>query len=62
MLLFEYEKEYLYAWLMQISFELGVPIADQKKICKDCGEGHSEVCSMHGFRYVLAHSHTATGD
>ncbi|KAH3999425.1 hypothetical protein HBH98_087720 [Parastagonospora nodorum] len=37
-LLFEYEKEYLYVWLVWVSFELEVHSAEHEKICKDCGE------------------------
>lgn len=42
-LLFEYEKEYLYAWLVDVTFELGVYSAEKDHLCKDCGEGHREV-------------------
>lgn len=42
-LLLEYEKEYLYAWLVEVEFELGVYSPEKDRICKECGEGYREV-------------------
>lgn len=47
-LLFEYESEYLHAWLVEVEFELGVYYPQQEKICKECGDGHREVRLLYG--------------
>lgn len=47
-LLFEYESEYIHAWLVEVEFELGVYYPQQEKICKECGEGRREVRLLHG--------------
>jgi hypothetical protein len=44
-LLLEYEKEYLYAWLVEVEFALGVYSAEKDYLCKDCGEEYREVSS-----------------
>jgi hypothetical protein len=46
-LFFEYENEYLYAWLVEVEFALGVYYAQQEKICKGCGEEHRKVSLPH---------------
>jgi hypothetical protein len=42
-LLFEYQKEYLYVWLMWVTFELGVHSVNKEQFCRDCGEDYREV-------------------
>jgi hypothetical protein len=42
-LLLEYEKDYLYAWLKEVSFELGVYYTQQIKFCKECGDRFRQV-------------------
>tara|TARA_R110002003_G_scaffold124_3_gene11221 strand:- start:59924 stop:60631 length:708 start_codon:yes stop_codon:yes gene_type:complete len=42
-LLLEYEQEYIYAWLLEVTFELGTYYVNTEKICKGCGEIHQEV-------------------
>ncbi|KAF2029127.1 hypothetical protein EK21DRAFT_68303 [Setomelanomma holmii] len=39
----EYQKDYFYAWLVVVAFELGTYPVMEQKICKDCGEGNREV-------------------
>jgi hypothetical protein len=41
----EYEKEYLYAFFMEVTFELGTYYVDRDMICKDCGEKYRQVSS-----------------
>ncbi|KAF1842212.1 uncharacterized protein K460DRAFT_435543 [Cucurbitaria berberidis CBS 394.84] len=41
-LFLEYEKDYLFAWLLEVAFEYGTfPVAHQK-ICKECGDRFRE--------------------
>jgi hypothetical protein len=54
-LLFEYEKEYLYAWTLEVEFELEVHLALREKICKACGDGYREV-SLLSLNLALLHS------
>jgi hypothetical protein len=42
-LVFEYESEYIYVWLMDVTYELGVYSVEQEGFCGDCGEGEQEV-------------------
>lgn len=42
-LVLECEKEYLYAWLKEVDFELEVHWTVYKDFCRDCGERFSEV-------------------
>jgi hypothetical protein len=44
-LLFDYQKEYLYVWLMWVTFELGVYSANKEEFCRQCGEEQREVFS-----------------
>jgi hypothetical protein len=37
-LLLEYESEYMYVWLMDVTYELGVYSVEQEQFCGDCGE------------------------
>lgn len=39
----EYEKEYLYAWLVEVEFELQTYPAMHSKFCRECGERNSAV-------------------
>jgi hypothetical protein len=39
----EYEKEYLYAFFMEVGFDLGTYYVHLKKFCKDCGEEYRQV-------------------
>ncbi|KAH7388822.1 hypothetical protein BKA66DRAFT_558755 [Pyrenochaeta sp. MPI-SDFR-AT-0127] len=41
-LVFEYENDYLYAWLMEVEFELQTYPVILKEICKECGESFQE--------------------
>jgi hypothetical protein len=42
-LLLEYGKDYLYAWVKDVAFELGTYPVTNSRICKDCGEKYREV-------------------
>jgi hypothetical protein len=42
-LLLEYEKDYLYAWVKDVAFELGTYPVTNSRICKECGERFREV-------------------
>jgi hypothetical protein len=42
-LLLEYEKDYLYAWVKDVSFDLGTYPVTNQKICMECGEKFREV-------------------
>ena len=65
----EYEKDYLYAWLMEVEFELQVYPRLLNDICEECGERYSRVSHFRysyfsmsaqanaGFR-ILARKHT----
>jgi hypothetical protein len=46
-LLFEYQKEYFYVWLMWVTFELGVHSVKKERFCRDCGEEYREVKCQH---------------
>lgn len=39
----EYEKDYLYAWLMEVEFELETYPPIYSKFCKECGERYLKV-------------------
>lgn len=39
----EYEKDFLYAWLLEVAFGLGVCPADQDQFCKGCSEQSRQV-------------------
>jgi hypothetical protein len=49
-LLLEYESEYIYVWLMDVTYELGLYSVEQEMFCGDCGEGEREVNMSCGFR------------
>jgi hypothetical protein len=42
-LVLEFEAEYLYAWLVNVAFELGAYWDDEKKFCERCGEKFRKV-------------------
>jgi hypothetical protein len=42
-LLFEYEEDYLYIWVLAVDFELGLYDVSDHHICKDCGEKYRKV-------------------
>jgi hypothetical protein len=42
-LLFEYEEDYLYIWVLAVDFELGLYDVSDDHICKDCGENYRKV-------------------
>lgn len=42
-LAFGFEKDYLYAWLMLVEFELGSYPVMLNRLCKDCGERLQQV-------------------
>ncbi|KAH7407043.1 hypothetical protein DE146DRAFT_607170 [Phaeosphaeria sp. MPI-PUGE-AT-0046c] len=52
-LLLEYEKEYLYAWLIEVEFELDVYSAEQDHICKECGEKYREIVGSEAYQERL---------
>jgi hypothetical protein len=51
-LLLEYEQEYIYAWLLEVTFELGTYYVNTEKICKGCGERHQEVSRSAGLSVI----------
>jgi hypothetical protein len=45
-IVFEYEKEYIYAWLLVVAFELGTYPVMEERFGKDCGEEYREVSHL----------------
>lgn len=54
-LVLEYERNYLYAWLLEVVFEFGFCAAEQDRFCKECGETFREVsveCIPHHVGFI----------
>lgn len=45
-LVLEYENDYLYAWLMEVEFELQTYPVHLQEICKECGERFRDVSQL----------------
>ncbi|KAH7384460.1 hypothetical protein BKA66DRAFT_462239 [Pyrenochaeta sp. MPI-SDFR-AT-0127] len=46
----EYEEEYMYAWLLDVAFELGTYYVKQEKVSKGCGEGYRKVIGKQAYQ------------
>ncbi|CAO2658226.1 Nn.00g059490.m01.CDS01 [Neocucurbitaria sp. VM-36] len=50
----EYEKEYLYVWLMEVVFDLGTYVSIHKVLCKECGERTRDDIGTQAYREQMS--------